>query len=149
MGGWFALAPIAIEVCSSIEVCENQLFPPIANPKRKAFLKFKALASKKPYCQYGKIGGKDSPTDCKDVPHDDWVANCGGVAATACTKNATLTEAPDLCPEKCRKYNFQILPKCVCAPGTHCGNTILYSSITSGPYWSALVQSTCRLASCP
>eukprot|EP00959_Pyramimonas_sp_CCMP1952_P205870 4305337-Pyramimonas_sp.AAC.1 len=27
--------------------------------------------------------------------------------------------------------NFEVLPKCVCSPGTHCGSTILYSSITS------------------
>merc|ERR1712151_1288600 len=37
----------------------------------------------------------------------------------------------DSCPEKCRKYNFKVLPKCVCTPGTHCGSTILYSGITS------------------
>merc|ERR1712032_1378106 len=126
-----ALAPIAIEVCSSIEACENQLYPPVDHPKRKAFLKFKAIASKKPYCQYGKVGGDKSPTECKDVPDDDWAANNCPLNSTACTNALTSTSDPDLCPEKCRKYNFQILPKCVCAPGTHCGNTILYSSITS------------------
>jgi len=129
--GWFALAPIAIDVCHSIDACENQLFPPVANPKRKAFLKFKAIASGKKYCQYGKIGGDKSPSDCEDVPQNTWNANCGAVAATACTRTATLTKDVGLCPEKCRKYNFDILPKCVCSPGTHCGSTILYSSITS------------------
>merc|ERR1712032_539603 len=82
--------------------------------------------------QYGKIGGDKSPTDCEDVPDDVWAVNCKGVVPpTNCTRIATLTNDPDSCPEKCRKYNFQILPKCVCAPGTHCRNTILYSSITS------------------
>jgi len=129
--GWFALAPLAIEVCNSIEVCENQLYPPVANPKRKAFLKFKAIKSGKKYCQYGKIGGDKKPTDCKDVPTDTWNAHCNAVAASACTQSATLTKDASLCPEKCRKYNFKILPKCVCSPGTHCGDTILYSSIFS------------------
>jgi len=27
--GWFALAPVAIEVCHSIDACENQLYPPV------------------------------------------------------------------------------------------------------------------------
>merc|ERR1719446_1346891 len=29
------------------------------------------------------------------------------------------------------KYNFEVLPKCVCSPGTHCGSTILYSVVAS------------------
>merc|ERR1719392_149473 len=59
------------------------------------------------------------------------MANCNGTAATACTQTATLTDDTDLCPEKCMKYNFKVLPKCVCSPGTHCGSTILYSGVTS------------------
>merc|ERR1719242_345627 len=128
--GWFALSPVAIEVCSSIEVCENQLFPPVANPKRVAYLKFKAIASGKKYCQYGKVGGDSKPENCKDVPIDTWVQNCNNVPQTACTQNATLSDGK-VCPEKCRKYNFAVLPKCVCSPGTHCGDTILTSGIAS------------------
>ncbi|CAK0800914.1 unnamed protein product, partial [Prorocentrum cordatum] len=106
--GWFALSPIAIEVVHSIDACENQLFPPVANPERKAFLKFKAIASGKKYCQHGKIGEDNDPTGCQDVPQDVWDESWGTVAD-----------------------NFEVLPKCVCSPGTHCGSTILYSSITS------------------
>ncbi|CAK0882868.1 unnamed protein product, partial [Prorocentrum cordatum] len=106
--GWFALSPIAIEVVHSIDACENQLFPPVANPERKAVLKFKAIASGKKYCQHGKIGEDNDPTGCQDVPQDVWDESWGTVAD-----------------------NFEVLPKCVCSPGTHCGSTILYSSITS------------------
>ena len=102
--GWFALSPIAIEVVHSIDACENQLFPPVANPERKAFLKFKAIASGKKYCQYGKIGEDNNPTGCQDVPQDVWDESCGGVAATACTQSETLTDDVDLCPEVCMKY---------------------------------------------
>ncbi|CAK0804208.1 unnamed protein product, partial [Prorocentrum cordatum] len=99
--GWFALSPIAIEVVHSIDACENQLFPPVANPERKAFLKFKAIASGKKYCQHGKIGEDNDPTGCQDVPQDVWDESCGGVAATACTQSETLTDDVDLCPEAC------------------------------------------------
>jgi len=129
--GWFALSPVAIEVCTSIEVCENQLYPPLANPTKKAYLKFKAVASGKKFCQYGKVGSDSKPEDCKDVPSDTWNQTCSGVPQTACTRTATLTTKKDLCPEKCRKYNFAVLPKCVCSPGTHCGDTILTSGIAS------------------
>ena len=129
--GWFALSPIAIEVAHSIDACENQLFPPVANPERKAFLKFKSIASGKKYCQYGKIGEDKNPTGCKDVPQEVFDDSCAAVAASACTQSETLTDDVDLCPETCRKYNFEVLPKCVCSPGTHCGSTILYSGITS------------------
>jgi len=128
--GWFALSPIAIEVCSSIGACENQLYSPVDYPKRKAFLKFKAIATGKKYCQYGKVGGDKAPTDCQDVPTATWNAECSGIAATVCTQSATLTKEA-ACPEACRKYNFKVLPKCVCSPGTHCGSTILYSGVTS------------------
>jgi NNP family nitrate/nitrite transporter-like MFS transporter len=130
--GWFALAPVALEVCHSIEICENQLFEPVENPKRKAFLKFKNIKNGKMFCQYGKVGEDKSPTDCKDVPTADWEANCdSGVDQELCKVDATGTVDADKCPEKCRKYNFDVLPKCVCTPGTHCSSTILYSSLGS------------------
>jgi len=129
--GWFALSPIAIEVCTSIEACENQLFPPLNNPTRTAFLKFKAIATGKQFCQFGKVGDAKKPTDCEDVPDDKWNANCAAVNTTLCTQTATLTTDLNQCPEKCMKYNFKVLPKCVCSPGTHCGDTILLSGVTS------------------
>jgi len=27
--GWFALAPLALDVAKSMEICENQLYPPL------------------------------------------------------------------------------------------------------------------------
>ncbi|CAL1144704.1 unnamed protein product [Cladocopium goreaui] len=41
--GWFALAPLALEVATSMGTCENQLYPPEDNPKRVAYLKYKSL----------------------------------------------------------------------------------------------------------
>jgi len=101
--GWFALAPVAIDVAHSIEICENQKFNPRENPKRLAFLKFKTVNTKVPYCTYGQVKEGDKIVDCK----------------SAADVNAT-----DM-------YNFDVLPKCVCTPGTHCQSTITYSGIGS------------------
>ena len=49
--GWFALAPLALEVATSMGTCENQLYPPEDNPKRVAYLKYKSLKTGKAYCQ--------------------------------------------------------------------------------------------------
>jgi len=106
--GWFALAPIAIDVAQSIGICENQLHPPLQNPKRKAYLKYKkADPPKEPYCTYGR-NDEDDPTDCLDSA-DQAVRQAAGYS----------------------RYNPGLLPKCVCAPGTHCSNTILFSAIGS------------------
>lgn len=126
--GWFALAPVAIEVCHSIDACENQLYPPVGTPTRKAFLKFKDIKTGKLYCQYGKSGDDaKSPTGCEPVPNDILTsADCA-----SCPVADGLSEKSDDCPEKCQRYRYELLPKCVCSPGTHCGDTILYSSIGS------------------
>jgi len=108
--GWFALAPVAIDVAHSISICENQAYAPATNPSRKAFLKFKRVSDNKPYCRFGKVGGDKDPTDCADAP-----ADC----------NSTRTD----CTES--KYNIKLLPKCVCTPGTHCADTLTYSGIGS------------------
>jgi NNP family nitrate/nitrite transporter-like MFS transporter len=100
--GWFALAPVAIDVAQSISICENQVYPPALYPKRTAFLKYKSVETKVAYCRFGKVGG-DTPTDCKEP-----------------TGNSTLS-----------KYNREVLPSCVCTPGTGCSDTVLYSSIGS------------------
>jgi len=123
--GWFALAPVAIEVCHSIEACENQLYDPVQYPTRKAFMKFKSIKNGKLYCQYGKVGKDKQPTACKDVPSDTLLSS----DCSACSDG--LGVKSDSCPEKCQKYRYELLPKCVCSPGTHCGDTILYSGIGS------------------
>jgi len=99
--GWFALAPIALDVAHSISMCENQVYPPEKYPTRTAFLKYKSVKTKEPYCRFGTVGG-DVPTDCDD------------------SGNSTLS-----------KYNIEVLPKCVCSPGTSCRDTLIYSGIGS------------------
>jgi len=103
--GWFALAPVAVDVAYSIDICENQIYPPVEYPKRTAFLKFKTVGTKEPYCRFGKVGDDKNPVDCKDPGVDD---------------DANLS-----------KYDRAILPKCVCTPGTKCADTLTYSSIGS------------------
>ena len=67
--GWFALAPLGLEVATSMGQCENQLYPVESNPKRVAYLKYKNLKSGLEYCQYGKVlNSNDVPTDCNPVP---------------------------------------------------------------------------------
>ena len=105
--GWFALAPLSLEVATSMGTCENQLFPPEENPTRKAYLKFKNLKSGLAYCQYGVIKEDGKPIDCKDVPAD---------AATE---------------EEMQKYRPQVLAKCVCTPGTECKSVIANAGVAS------------------
>ena len=105
--GWFALAPLSLEVATSMGTCENQLFPPEENPTRKAYLKFKNLKSGLAYCQYGVIKEDGKPIDCKDVPPD---------AATE---------------EEMQKYRPQVLTKCVCTPGTECKSVIANAGVAS------------------
>ena len=67
--GWFALAPVAIEVCHSVGACENQLYSYCEYPERMTYKKFKNIKSKKLYCQYGKEGSNERKlTGCKPVP---------------------------------------------------------------------------------
>ena len=62
------------------------------------------------YCRYGKVGGDDKPTDCKE--------------STDITQTAP-------------KYRPDLLPKCVCTPGTKCADAITYSAI--GPVSSTII----------
>jgi len=102
--GWFALAPVALDVAHSIGICENQVYLPEEHPTRMAFLKFKSIATKEKYCRYGVLGEEAKPTGC----------------APGANGNGALS-----------KYNAEILPKCVCSPGTDCSSTLLFSSIGS------------------
>jgi len=107
--GWFALAPLGLEVATSMGICENQLYPPLEFPKRKPFLKYKDIKTLETYCQYGK-NHPDNPTDCKDVPADK--------------QNSTvLTER--------QKYLPEVLAKCVCTGGTKCKTTLADGGVAS------------------
>jgi len=103
--GWFALSPIAVDVARSIDICENQMYPPEEYPTRKAYLKFKKVNTKEPYCRFGTVPDADNPTDCADPPEGD---------------NTALS-----------KYHVEVLSECICSSGTHCANIVTYSSVGS------------------
>ena len=105
--GWFALAPLGLEVAASMGTCENQLYPPTTNPKRPAYLKFKNLKSGLAYCQYGVVKEDGKPKDCQEVPPN---------AATE---------------EELQKYRPQVLTSCVCTPGTECKSVIGNAGVAS------------------
>ena len=49
--GWFALAPVAVDVMYSIGECENQKLPPESNLKHKPYVTFVNIKTKKPYSE--------------------------------------------------------------------------------------------------
>jgi MFS family permease len=106
--GWFALAPLALDVASSMGICENQLFDPLseAGKKRPAFLKFKNLKTEKAYCIYGQVKSGDKVVDCKAPPPD---------------VNATQDD----------KYDPGVLSSCVCSGGTECKSVLADAGIAS------------------
>ncbi|CAE6948895.1 NRT2.5 [Symbiodinium sp. CCMP2592] len=110
--GWFALAPLGLEVATSMGTCENQLFPPTDFPTRPAYLKFKNLKSGLSYCQYGVLKEEGKLIDCKDVPAD-------------------VESGADSTAEQKEKYRPQVLAKCVCTPGTECKSVIANAGVAS------------------
>lgn len=118
--GWFALAPLALDVASSMGICENEKFPPEEHPKTLAYLKFKNLKTGLEYCQYGK-NDKSKPTDCNNVPADvasKWT--CNSTVTTNCV-DAQLQ----------RKYRPEELATCVCTGGTECKDVIANAGVAS------------------
>ena len=107
MLGWFALAPLGLEVAASMGTCENQLFPPTENPRRPAYLKFKNLKTGLAYCQYGVLKEDGKPKDCAEVPP------------------GAVTE------EEKQQYRPQVLASCVCTPGTECKSVIGNAGVAS------------------
>ena len=104
--GWFALAPLGLEVATSMGVCENQLYSPEDNPKRAAYLKYKSLATGDEYCKYGK-NDDVNPTDCNPVP--DMFAGA----------------ADEM------QYRPEVLAKCVCTTGTECNAMIANAGVAA------------------
>jgi len=108
---WFSMSPVALDMAHSIDICENQRFPPEEFPNRKAFLSYTSLESEESYCRYGTVSEDGEVVDCADA--------------------AEAAEAS----EQLSKYNAEVLPKCICAPETHCARILLLSgalSILSG-----------------
>ncbi|CAE7267424.1 NRT2.2 [Symbiodinium sp. CCMP2592] len=110
--GWFALAPLGLEVATSINMCENQKFPPAENPLRPAYLKYKSLKTGLEYCQYGKVKDGDVITDCAAVPAD-------------VMSSATATA------EEKSPYAPSVLAKCVCTTGTECNGMIANAGVVA------------------
>ena len=108
--GWFALAPLGLEVATSMGTCENQLYPPESSPTRVACLKYKNISTTETYCQYGQVKAEDGTlTDCEEVP-------------------AGIASSPTATAEEKMKYRPQVLAKCVCTTGTECNGIIAFGS---------------------
>ena len=108
--GWFAFTGIETPwVATSMGICENQMYPPAAYPKRPTYLKYKNLNTMLAYCQYGK-NDPNTPTDCKPVPAS--IASlplCDGTNAGQCATAAQQSQ-----------YRPQVLAACICTAGTYC-----------------------------
>merc|ERR1719169_336065 len=114
--GWFALAPVAVDVMYSIGQCENQLYKVADHPTRKAFVTFKDIKTKEPYCVHGIV---DDKSDCKEIPAEADIKACEDASSEECTF------------AKANKYAADVLPKCVCGKGTACKGIIANAGIAS------------------
>ena len=115
--GWFALAPVAVDVMYSIGQCENQLYKVADHPTRKAFVTFKDIKTKEPYCVHGIV---DDKSDCKEIPAlEADIPACEDASSEECTF------------AKANKYAVDVLPKCVCGKGTACKGIIANAGIAS------------------
>jgi len=123
--GWFALAPLGLEIAKSMEICENQLYPPATVPTRKAYLKFKNLKTEEYYCRYGK-DDKDNPTACRPVPDD--------IAVALSDSNLTQGEACVAAGHGVNCWNIyapEVLTSCVCTQGTECATVLANGGLAS------------------
>jgi len=128
--GWFALAPLGLEVAKSMEICENQLYPPAEYPTRKAYLKFKNLKTEKLYCRYGK-NNADNPTACKPVPDDIQAATDAVKVTNPTYTDAEACEAAGEASTCLNIYAPEVLTKCVCTKGTKCQGTLTDGGVAS------------------
>ena len=99
-------------MATSINMCENQKFPPAEYPLRPAYLKYKSLKTGLEYCQYGKVKDGDTITDCAAVPAD-------------VMSSATATA------EEKSPYAPAVLAKCVCTTGTECNGMIANAGVAA------------------
>jgi len=126
--GWFALAPLSLQIAKSIDICENQLYPPPAYPTRKAYLKFKNLKTEDYYCRYGK-SDEDNPTACLAVPDEIATAINAGNLTNLTQSEACLSVGYD---ESCWNiYAPEVLTKCVCTQGTECAAMLANGALAS------------------
>jgi MFS transporter, NNP family, nitrate/nitrite transporter len=134
--GWFAFTQIEVEVAHSLGICENQVYDPLVNPTRLAYLKFKNLNTMLTYCQYG-VNNKQSPTDCKEVPAAIFNSTtCNATISTGCVAAAAK-----------QKYRPKVLPACLCTAGTNCaaqlnnaGTASVSSTIITRTFFGVLLE---------
>merc|ERR1719506_1470113 len=117
--GWFALAPVAIDVMYSISQCENQLYEVGKDMTRPGFVDYVEVSTRKGYCVHGK---NEDGTDCKEIPDDEAdIPACADAWSNDCAfaKNT--------------RYDVDLLKKvkCVCGKGTQCKNVIATGGIAS------------------
>ena len=117
--GWFALAPVALDVIHSIGMCENQLYVIEEEPTRPAFLGYKNIKTGKSFCVHGKT---EDGKDCAEIPAESDIDVC---KEDASSEDCTFA--------KSNKYDFDTINavKCVCGKGTACKNTIANAGIAS------------------
>merc|ERR1719487_1708678 len=115
--GWFALAPVAVDVMHSIGNCENQLYVVEEHPRRPAFIDYENVNTGKAYCVHGKLNDE---SDCKDIPAEADIPFC-----------AEDPETESCLFAKSNKYDSETLKavKCICGKGTSCKNTIANGNI--------------------
>merc|ERR1719281_25550 len=73
--GWFALAPVELDVMHSMGICENQLYE-VGNPEhltRPAFVQYVNIHTGKGYCVHGK---NDDSSDCLPIPNSADIPVC-------------------------------------------------------------------------
>jgi NNP family nitrate/nitrite transporter-like MFS transporter len=118
--GWFALAPVELDVMHSMGICENQLYVVGEDLTRPAFVQYVNIHTGKGYCVHGKL---DDRSDCKAIPEDD--ADIPVCAEDPQSEECTFA--------KTNQYDFETLKevKCICGKGSACKNTAANGAIAS------------------
>mmetsp|Transcript_98477 Transcript_98477/g.205370 ORF Transcript_98477/g.205370 Transcript_98477/m.205370 type:complete len:598 (+) Transcript_98477:80-1873(+) len=138
---WFAMAPIALDMMHSISLCENERFPPEEYPTRYAFMVYTSLETGESYCRYGKVLDSDGHVeDCVDPPEGSSGRRLSSSSSSESTSESTASSssasssvivAEGYVGYSSEKYNAEVLPKCVCAPETHCWRMLLLAGALS------------------
>jgi NNP family nitrate/nitrite transporter-like MFS transporter len=110
--GWFALAPVTLDVMHSVGVCENQLYIVGKDLTRKAFVDYVNKDGTQAYCVHGRL---DDSSDCKEIPDVSEIPACQeDPLSSACVF------------ARSNKYDFSALMavRCLCNDGTACKDTV-------------------------
>ena len=108
--GWFALAPLSLEVATSIGQCENQLYPPAQNPHAT---------------------GVPEVQEPQDWPHLLPVWHCENLGWNGGRLQAVPADKLNGTPEEQMQYRPEVLASCVCTSGTACKGMIANAGVAS------------------